>query len=242
MIVCAAPAYLQRAGTPARPEDLAGACLAFRWPQARGFARGRPAAARAAAPVEVDMPVALQSASFERALPRRAGGRRHRGAVDARWWRRTWRAAHWCTLLPEWIFGRFTIYAALPSRKLMPARTRAFLDFAWRSPLAIAIRRSRSGARPRTPSPRPRSTGSGCAGLRASAGAGAAAARSCSRSAGARPRVSEPNTSQSPGWKRDVVHRARAARREREHARRRRAARRRASACQLAWRRTSAYS
>ena len=32
-------------------------------------------------------------------------------------------------LLPEWIFGRFTIYAALPTRKFMPARTRAFLDF-----------------------------------------------------------------------------------------------------------------
>jgi DNA-binding transcriptional LysR family regulator len=32
-------------------------------------------------------------------------------------------------LLPDWIFGRFTIYAALPTRKFMPARTRAFLDF-----------------------------------------------------------------------------------------------------------------
>ena len=32
-------------------------------------------------------------------------------------------------VLPEWLFGRFTIYAALPTRKFMPARTRAFLDF-----------------------------------------------------------------------------------------------------------------
>ena len=33
-------------------------------------------------------------------------------------------------LLPEWIFGRYTVFVALPTRKLMPARTRAFLDFA----------------------------------------------------------------------------------------------------------------
>jgi DNA-binding transcriptional LysR family regulator len=33
-------------------------------------------------------------------------------------------------VLPEWMFGRFTVYAALPTRKLIPARTRAFLDFA----------------------------------------------------------------------------------------------------------------
>jgi len=32
-------------------------------------------------------------------------------------------------LLPDWVFGRFTVYVALPTRKLMPARTRAFLDF-----------------------------------------------------------------------------------------------------------------
>jgi DNA-binding transcriptional LysR family regulator len=32
-------------------------------------------------------------------------------------------------LLPDWIFGRYTIYAALPTRKLMPARTKAFLEF-----------------------------------------------------------------------------------------------------------------
>lgn len=32
-------------------------------------------------------------------------------------------------VLPEWILGRFSIYVALPSRKLIPVRTRAFLDF-----------------------------------------------------------------------------------------------------------------
>lgn len=32
-------------------------------------------------------------------------------------------------VLPEWITGRFALLAALPSRRHMPARTKAFLDF-----------------------------------------------------------------------------------------------------------------
>ena len=32
-------------------------------------------------------------------------------------------------LLPDWIHGRLTVYAAVPTRKLIPARTRTFLNF-----------------------------------------------------------------------------------------------------------------
>ncbi|MEO8298704.1 MAG: LysR family transcriptional regulator [Burkholderiales bacterium] len=32
------------------------------------------------------------------------------------------------TVLPGWVVGRLTVYAALPSRRFMPERTRAFLD------------------------------------------------------------------------------------------------------------------
>ena len=32
-------------------------------------------------------------------------------------------------MLTPWITARFTLYAAMPSRKFVPARTRAFLDF-----------------------------------------------------------------------------------------------------------------
>ena len=32
-------------------------------------------------------------------------------------------------LLPEWNLSRFAIYAALPTQRMLPARTRAFLDF-----------------------------------------------------------------------------------------------------------------
>ncbi|MCB6536234.1 hypothetical protein LI210_22300, partial [Parabacteroides distasonis] len=32
-------------------------------------------------------------------------------------------------LLPGWIFARYTVYAALPSGRMLPARTKVFLDF-----------------------------------------------------------------------------------------------------------------
>lgn len=32
-------------------------------------------------------------------------------------------------VLPEWITGHFTLYAAMPSRRFVPRRTRAFLDY-----------------------------------------------------------------------------------------------------------------
>jgi DNA-binding transcriptional LysR family regulator len=114
MIVCAAPAYLQRAGTPTRPEDLAiHQYLRFPWQQVTGQSARR---------------FRLQSASFDflyRAALEGAGVAALSTALVA---------PHLASgalvhLLPEWIFGRFTIHAALPSRKLLAARTRAFLDF-----------------------------------------------------------------------------------------------------------------
>jgi DNA-binding transcriptional LysR family regulator len=38
-------------------------------------------------------------------------------------------------VLPEWITGRYTLYAAMPSRRFVPLRTRVFLDY-----LSIQIR------------------------------------------------------------------------------------------------------
>ena len=32
-------------------------------------------------------------------------------------------------ILPDWIFSRYTLYAALPSGRMLPARTKVFLDF-----------------------------------------------------------------------------------------------------------------
>jgi DNA-binding transcriptional LysR family regulator len=134
MIVCAAPAYLKRFGTPSMPDELAGhAYLKFPWQQTTGLSARRLRLQRhegdgAAVEVEVEMPVALQSASFDvlyRAALEGAGVAVLSRAL-AEPHLESGALVH---LLPEWIFGRFTIYAALPSRKLLPARTRAFLDF-----------------------------------------------------------------------------------------------------------------
>lgn len=131
-IVCASPAYLKRAGTPLKPQDLQRHdYLKFPWQQGGGSSnrrlRLRPVEGAGEA-VEVDMPVILQSLSFDvlfRAALNGAGI-----AVLSR----LLVAPHLATgelvhLLPDWMFGRSTVYAAVPSRKLMPARTRAFLAF-----------------------------------------------------------------------------------------------------------------
>jgi len=45
-------------------------------------------------------------------------------------------------ILPAWIFSRYTIYAALPSGRMLPARTKVFLDFlSEQVPLAVADQR-----------------------------------------------------------------------------------------------------
>lgn len=130
-IACAAPGYLERFGTPSAPQELQGhTYLKFQWPQNSGhYGRGvrlRPVGDGAG--VDVDLRPALQTTSFDVLL---------RAALDGAgitFLSRLLVAPHLARgtlvhLLPDWIFGRFTIYAALPTRKFMPARTRAFLDF-----------------------------------------------------------------------------------------------------------------
>ena len=132
-VVCASPAYLKRMGTPKVPQDLAQHhYLRFPWQASSGHAARGMRLSRLDASqdeLEVGMQVVFQAESYETlfaaavagagvaALPRfPASNYFESGAL-----------VH---LLPEWIFGRYTVYVALPTRKLMPARTRAFLDFA----------------------------------------------------------------------------------------------------------------
>lgn len=131
-ILCAAPAYIKRRGAPRQPQDLVDHdYLKFPWHQA-GSGSGRRLRLRPVAgdgdAVEVDMPWALQSDSMEvllRAALDGAGIAVHsRLVVEPHL-----ASGALVPVLPDWIFGRLTVFAAMPTRKLVPARTRAFLDF-----------------------------------------------------------------------------------------------------------------
>jgi DNA-binding transcriptional LysR family regulator len=132
-IVCASPAYLQRHGTPLQLQDLPPhQYLRFPWPAASGHtARGLRLSRLdgSQADVEIPMQVVLQSTSYEALFTAALDGAgilvMPKFPVDN--YLKSGALVH---LLPDWIFGRFTVYVALPTRKLIPARTRAFLDFA----------------------------------------------------------------------------------------------------------------
>jgi len=157
-VVCASPAYLAERGHPQQPEELARhPYLRFPWQDDKGAARRglrlREAGA-AAQPrtVDVDMPVAMESLSHHVL---------HRAAMDGAGiavLSRTLIAPELASgrlvhLLPDWLFGRFTVFAALPSRKIVPRKTRTLLEF-----LATSIPGGNGGApafAPRPGVPRP---------------------------------------------------------------------------------------
>jgi DNA-binding transcriptional LysR family regulator len=135
MILCAAPAYLQRAGAPHAPQELARHAylkpvqLPGQDPAGRRLrlepVTGEPAATSA---VEVAVQPVLRSQSFDVLL--RAGldgvGFLAMSELIARPYLGSGQLAQ---VLPGWMLGRVTAYAALPTRKFMPAKTRALLDF-----------------------------------------------------------------------------------------------------------------
>ncbi|WP_298211843.1 LysR family transcriptional regulator [Acidovorax sp.] len=133
-IVVASPQYLSRRGTPQEPQDLVR----------HDYLRDSGVAARSqtgpgrklrlqsidgSLPVqEVDAPAVLQSVSTELLL---------RAAVDGVGVAVTSRLlaeehlarGELVHVLPQWIYSRYTVYAAMPSGRMLPARTKAFLDF-----------------------------------------------------------------------------------------------------------------
>lgn len=128
-ILCASPAYLQERGMPQHPEELsAHDCLILRMPDRR------PSALRLMQPqagglvVEVPVqPVLVVNhiETLQRAALAGAGICGQPLSLVAPYLS----DGSLVRVLSPWILGRYTTYAAMPSRKFMPARTRAFLEF-----------------------------------------------------------------------------------------------------------------
>ena len=128
-VFCAAPAYLRRHGTPKVPKDLLQhQCLRLRPTGTRLRPMTLIDPSSADRTLELDVPAVLvanhtdtllratvdgagvSSQPVDLLVPLLATGQLRR-------------------VLAPWITGRLSMVAALPSRKFMPLRTRAFLDY-----------------------------------------------------------------------------------------------------------------
>ncbi|MEK7344992.1 MAG: LysR family transcriptional regulator [Pseudomonadota bacterium] len=128
-ILVASPEYLRRRTTPLQPQDLvAHDCLCLRMPNMRSRVWQMWCPDNPGQPTHIEIaPVLL--ANHTDSLLRAAldGAGIVSVAVDM--------VAPYLTrgelvrVLAPWMTGRLTMYAALPSRKFMPQRTRVFLDF-----------------------------------------------------------------------------------------------------------------
>ncbi|MFN4117372.1 LysR family transcriptional regulator [Acidovorax sp.] len=147
-IVVASPDYLERKGIPRVPRDLAhhDHLRDSSAPVRAQMGAGRKLRLQSLQPglpdEEVDAPAVLQSVSTE--LLMRAAVDGMGVAVTSRLLAEDHLArGELVHLLPSWIFSRYTIYAALPSGRLLPARTKVFLDFLTEQvPIAMAEQRA----------------------------------------------------------------------------------------------------
>ena len=143
-VVCASPAYLKRMGTPKTPKDLeCHPYLRFPWQASSGHAARGMRLSRldgTQEDLEVGMQVVFQAESYETLFAAAVAGAGI-AALPKFPASNYFESGALTHLLPEWIFGRYTVYVALPTRKLIPARTRAFMDFA----SEMVMRPDRSG-------------------------------------------------------------------------------------------------
>ncbi|MGE0348936.1 LysR family transcriptional regulator [Hydrogenophaga sp.] len=128
-VLLASPDYLQRRGTPARPEDLAQHdCLRFKpaGGRTRGWRLLHEHETERFVDIEVQpvlwanhtdtlMHAALDGAGITATTIELAAPLIQNGDL--------------VRVLNPWITDRLTMYAALPSRKFMPRRTEVFLDY-----------------------------------------------------------------------------------------------------------------
>ena len=131
-ILCAAPSYLAQHSALRQPEQLAQhRCLLRRSPRTRsGLVRlWRPEHDVAKdEPLELAVPAAM-TVNHTATLLRAALGGAGIGAFAAEMAEEYLASGQLVQVLPDWITGRFSVLAAVPSRQHMPVRTKAFLDF-----------------------------------------------------------------------------------------------------------------
>jgi len=131
-LLCASPDYLRRAGTPLEPSELQGHdYLSFPWHKAAGhngdhILRLSHESGLVEA-VNIPMKVTLQALSTDvlRIAMRSGAGL---CLMPKRLVQRAILEGTLMHVLPEWHAGSLIFYAALPSRKYIPARTLAMLE------------------------------------------------------------------------------------------------------------------
>ncbi|WP_029350333.1 LysR family transcriptional regulator [Bosea sp. 117] len=127
IVTCASPDYLARRGVPATPADIADhECVLFRDPQS-----GRPFTwefHRAGDVVEVDVAGRFVTDDPSTALAACEAGQGLFQSLELglRPWLESGRLVQ---VLPDWSDERFPLYSYYPSRRLVPLKVRAFLEF-----------------------------------------------------------------------------------------------------------------
>jgi DNA-binding transcriptional LysR family regulator len=128
-IICASADYLKKYGTPKTPEDLVNhQCLRIKRPGSRHriWHLINPQENDVTLDIAVEPSfVANHTDTLLRATIDGAGISGQPINLVAPYLI----SGQLTRILEPWITGHFTVYAALPSRKFMPARTRAFLEF-----------------------------------------------------------------------------------------------------------------
>ena len=146
-VLCAAPGFLKRTGMPANPQDLKGHdFVRYTQHHATTSATGRmrlQSMADRQDTQEVDMNPVLHTPSMDVLLRAAIDGVGY-GVFSKLLARRHLLDGSLMQVLPKWCLGRFSVYVALPSRKLIPARTRAFVDFVVE--MVEDVRRAQAGA------------------------------------------------------------------------------------------------
>ena len=128
-LLCASPQYLQSAGTPQQPEDLQNHALlrlSHAGVRQREWVLINPNEGDREVTVELKPVLTVNhSDTLLRATLDGTGISAQPLDLVANYLR----DGQLRRLLAPWITGRFTLYAALPSRKYVPARARAFMEF-----------------------------------------------------------------------------------------------------------------